>query len=59
MAFAYSKMGPVPALNVETIKSFRLPHLVEVSAFKMLSVCFVLELVTFICCKNVIFGFSK
>ena len=56
MMFAYSEMGRVIALNVETINSFCLPHLVEVSPFKMLSVCFALLMVTFICCKNVSFG---
>ena len=56
MVFAYSKMGQVIALNVETINSFCLPHLVEMSAFRMLSVCFALVMVTFICCENVSFG---
>ena len=56
MTFACSKMGRVIALNVETINCFCLPHSVEVSVFKMLSVCFVLVIVTFICCKNVSFG---
>ena len=49
-------MGRVIALNVETINFFRLSHLVEVSAFRMLSVCFALLMVTFICCDNVSFG---
>ena len=49
-------MGQVIALNVEIINSFCLPHLVEVSAFRMLSICFALVMVTFICCKNVSFG---
>ena len=44
------------ALNVETINSFCSPHLVEVSDFRMLSVCFALVMVTFICCENVSFG---
>ena len=35
-------MGQVIALNVDTISSFCLTHLVEVSAFKMFSVCFAL-----------------
>ena len=35
MVFAYSKMGKVIALNVETINPFCLPHLVEVSALKV------------------------
>ena len=56
MVFAYSKMGRVIALNVETINSFSLPHLVEVSDFGMISVCFALVMVTFICCENVSFG---
>ena len=55
MVFAYSKMGRVIAFNVEK-KSFYLPHLVEVSVFRMLSVCFVLVMVMFIFCKNVSFG---
>ena len=50
VVFAYIKMGPVIALNVETIISFCLPHLVKVSAFRMLSVCFALVMMTFICC---------
>ena len=54
MVFAYSKMGPVIALNVETINSVCLPHLVEVSAFRMLSICFILVTVTF-SCENVSF----
>ena len=54
--FVYSKMGRVIALNVKTINSFCLPHLVEVSALKMLSVCFALVTVMFICCKNISFG---
>ena len=37
-----------------TINCF-LPHLEEVS-FRMLSVCFALVMVTFICCENVSFG---
>ena len=44
------------ALNVETINSFCLPHLVGMSAFKMLSVYFVLVMVTFMCCQKVSFG---
>ena len=56
MVFAYSKMGQVIALNVKTINSFCLPHLVEVSAFKMLSDCFALVMVMFICCEKVRFG---
>ena len=49
-------MGRVIVLNVETIHSFCLPHLKEVSAFRMLSVCFALVTVTLICCENVSFG---
>ena len=55
MVFACSKIGRVIAWNVETINSFCLLHLVEVSAFRMLSVCFALVMVTFICCENVSF----
>ena len=56
MVFMYFKMWQVIALNVETINSFCLHHLVEVSTFSMLSVCFALVMVTFICCENVSFG---
>ena len=49
-------MGQVIALNVETINSFCLSHLIEVSAFRMLSVCFALVMVTFICCENLVLG---
>ena len=55
MVFAYSEMGRVVALNVETNNSFGLPHLVEVSAFRILNSCFVLVTVTLICVKNVSF----
>ena len=48
-------MGQVIALNVETINTFSLPHLIEVSAFRMLSVCFALVMMTFIFCGNVSF----
>ena len=44
------------ALNAETINSFCLANLVEVSAFRMLSACFALVMMTFICCENVGFG---
>ena len=44
------------ALNVKTVNSFYLLHLAEVSAFRMLSVCFASVMVTFICCENVSFG---
>ena len=56
IVFAYSKKGRVIALNVEIINSFCLPHLVEVSAYRMLSVCFALVMMTFISCENVCFG---
>ena len=49
-------MGRVITLNVNMISSFCLPKLVEVSAFRMLSVCFTLVMVMFICCENVSFG---
>ena len=52
MVFEYSKMGQMIALNVETINSFCLPHLVEVGAFRMLSVCFALVMVTFTGCTK-------
>ena len=55
MVFACSKMGRVMAFNMETINSFCLLHLVEVSGFRMLSICFALVIVTFICCENVSF----
>ena len=57
MVFTYSKMGRVTALNVETISSICLLHLAEMSALRMLSVCFALVMVTFICCENVSVGF--
>ena len=56
MVFAYSKMGRVIPLNAETINSFCLPYLVEVSAFRMLNICLALVMVTSICCKNVSCG---
>ena len=49
-------MGRVIALNVETINYFCLPDLEEVSAFRMLSICFTLVMVTLICCENFSFG---
>ena len=55
MVFAYSKMGRVIAFNVETTNSFYLPHLVEVSVFRMLSVCFALMMVMFIFLENISF----
>ena len=48
-------MGQVITLNVETLYFFRLPHLVEVSVFRMLNICLALVMVTFICFKNVSF----
>ena len=56
MVFAYSKIGRVIVLNVKTINSFCLLHLVEMSVFRMLSVCLALATMTFICCENVSFG---
>ena len=56
MVFVQFKMGRVIALNVETINCFCLPDLEEVSAFRMLSVCFTLVIVTLIYCENVSFG---
>ena len=56
MVFTYSNMAQVLALNVEKISSFCLLHLVEVSALKMLNVCFALVMVTFICFENVSLG---
>ena len=56
MIFAYSKMGQLIALNVETFNCFCLLHLVEVSAFRMLSICFALVMVMFIRFENVSFG---
>ena len=56
MVFVDSEMGQVVALNVEIINSLCLPHLVEVSAFRMLSICFALVMVTFKCYENVGFG---
>ena len=52
VVFAYSKMGQVIALNVETINSFCLPHLIKVSAFRMLSISFALVMVIFTCCEE-------
>ena len=40
MVFACSKMGQVIALNVETVNFFCLPHLVEVTTFRTLNICF-------------------
>ena len=44
------------ALNEKTTSFFCLPHLVEKSVFSMLSICFALVMVSFICCENVSFG---
>ena len=44
------------ALNVETTNSFCLPYLEEVNAFRMLSICFSLVMLTFTCWENVSFG---
>ena len=56
MVFAYSKMGRVIVLKVDIISSFCLPHLVDVSALRMLRVRFALMVVSFMCCENVSFG---
>ena len=56
MVFVYYKMGQVIASNLETINSFCLSHVVEVSAFRMLSIFFALVMVTFMCCEKVSFG---
>ena len=42
IVFTYSRMGQVIALNIESINFFCLTYLVEVSAFRMLSVYFAL-----------------
>ena len=44
------------ALNVEILSSFCLPHLFDVSALRMLSVCFALMTVQFMYCKNLSYG---
>ena len=49
-------MRRVRALNAETINSFCLPDLVEVSVFRMSSVSFAVVMVTFIRCENVSLG---
>ena len=46
MVFAYSKIGQVIDFNIETINSFCLPHLVKVSVFRMLNVCYAFVMVT-------------
>ena len=43
------------ALNLEMISLFCLPHLVEVSGLIILSACFALMTVRFMCYKNVSF----
>ena len=53
MVFVYSKIKQVMVLNKEAINSFCLLYLVKVNAFNMLSVCFALVMVTFICCNNI------
>ena len=53
---AYSRVGRVIVLKVEIISSLCLPHLVDVSALRMLSVRFALVVVIFMCCENVSFG---
>ena len=54
--FIYSNMQKVLALNVEKISYFCLPHLVEMSALRMLSIHIALMMVKFMCCENVSFG---
>ena len=44
------------ALNVKMLSSFYLPYLFEVSALRILSVCFALLTVRFMNCENVSFG---
>ena len=44
------------ALNLETLSSFWLPRLFEVSALRMSSVCFDLMTRRFMYCENVSFG---
>ena len=44
------------ALHVEMLSLFCLPHLFEVSALRMLSICFALMTVRFMYCENVSFG---
>ena len=48
--------GAVITLNVEVISFLCFFHLVEVSALRMLSVCFAIVMVSFVSCQNVIFG---
>ena len=50
------QIGQVMALIAKTISSFCLLHLVEVSVLRILSVCFALVIVTFMCCEKVCFG---
>ena len=51
-------MGRLLVLILETFSSFCLRYLVEVSALRMLKVCFTLVMMIFLCCKNVSFGFG-
>ena len=44
-------------LHIKTISFFCLFYLIEVSASILLSVCFSLVIVMFMCCKNVNFGY--
>ena len=54
MVFVYFNMGQVIAAFKcrDDISSYCLLHLVEVSAFRMFSVCFALVMATFICSEN-------
>ena len=56
IVFAYSKMGRVIALYVWSMVSFCFPHLVDVSAFRMLRVRFALSVVILICSEYVSLG---
>ena len=53
--FAYFKMGQVIALNVK-ISCFYWDHLAEINAFRMLSICFTLVMVTSVSSKTDNFG---
>lgn len=56
VVFAYSNMGRVMVLNVEIMSSLCLPHLVDVSALRMLRVRFAFCAVSLVCCENVSLG---
>ena len=53
---AYSSIGLVTVLYVVVRVSFVFPHVVEVSAFRMLRVLFALSVVCLMCELKVIFG---